>query len=266
MANISSRMSNKTRSGLNSGLDVLELLAKQRAGATLTEIATALGMSKSGVHSLLGTLSERGFVERDESGGYYLGLKAWEIGCGVPKIDIGRLSAPHMIQLVRQISEGAILGILDGPDVIYAHLVESPQPVRVHAELGDRIPAHWTSTGLALLSALPNDEVRMLLPTKLQPRTEQTLTDIEQLLRELQRVRTRGYAINRGGWRVDVGGVAAPVLAQDGRPVAAVCVAAPIYRMTKSWMTTVCPSLQICVDRIGKALQIAPQVARGFVA
>jgi DNA-binding IclR family transcriptional regulator len=266
MANTGSRLANKRRSSLNSGLDVLELLARQRVGTNLTEIASAIGMSKSGVHSLLATLSERGFIERDDYGAYHLGLRAWEIGCGVPQLDVSRLAAPYMSELVRTVSEGAILGILTGHDVIYAHLIESPQPVRVHAELGDRIPAHWTSTGLALLAALPDDEVRALLPERLAAKTSQTITDIEQLLRELQRVRARGYSINRGGWRLDVGGVAAAVLAQDGRPIAAVCVAVPIYRMTKAWLATVCPALMICVDRIGKAVRTAPQVARGYVA
>ena len=266
MANMGSRLTNKPRSSLNSGLDVLVLLSKRRGNANLTEIAAALGMSKSGVHSLLSTLSERGFIERDDNGAYHLGLKAWEIGCGVPQLDVGRLAAAFMNDLVRTVSEGVILGILNGCDVTYAHLIESPQPVRVHAELGDRIPAHWTSTGLALLSALPDDEVRDVLPKKLEPKTDQTITDIDQLIRELQRIRTRGYAINRGGWRLDVGGVAAPVLAQGGRPAAAVCVAAPIYRMTKTWLATVSPAMLICVERIGKAIKTAPYVARGYVA
>ena len=266
MANKGSSLSNKPRSSLNSGLDVLELLSKRRSPTNLTDIAAALGMSKSGVHSLLTTLSDRGFIERDANGAYDLGLKAWEVGCSVPQLDIGRFAAPHMNDLVRTVSEGAILGILQGRDVVYAHLVESPQPVRVHAELGDRIPAHWTSTGLALLSALPDDEVRALLPAKLEPRTDQTIIDIDQLLRELQRVRTRGYAINRGGWRLDVGGVAAAVLAHDSRPAAAVCVAAPLYRMTRTWLATICPAMMICVDRVSKAIRGAPQVVRGSVA
>lgn len=262
MSNAGSLLANKSRSSLNSGLDVLELLAKQRDGANLTDIASSLGMSKSGVHSLLATLSDRGFIERKTNGAYHLGLKAWEVGCSVPQLDIGRLAAPYMSELVRTVSEGAILGILNGSEVIYAHLIESPQPVRVHAELGDRIPAYWTSTGLALLAALPDDEVRALLPKKLVPKTDQTITDIDQLLRELQRIRTRGYSINRGGWRLDVGGVAAAVLGHNGRPVAAVCVAAPMYRMTKSWLAKVSPATMQCVDRIAEAIRVAPQAVR----
>lgn len=239
---------------MNSGLDVLELLARIRREATLTEIADLLRMSKSGVHGLLRTLVERGFVERAADGNYLLALKTWELGCSVPRIDLSRIASPYMSALVREISEGAILGTMDGWDVVYIQLVESPQPVRVHANLGDRIPAHCTSTGLALLAALSDEEVRERMPAQLDPITSETITQEDRLLRELQRVRVRGYAVNRGGWRFDVGGVAARVPCGDGEPVAALCVAAPRYRMTKAWRDRVCPALLGTARKIGLAV------------
>lgn len=254
MPNTRPSLPNRARSGLNRGLDVLELLAKERDIATLTEMARHLRMSKSGTHNLVSTLSERGYVDRTPHGSYRLGLRAWEISRGVAQIDIGRIAKPYMRGLVEKIDEGAILGILDGFDVIYIQLVQSPQPVRVHAEIGDRIPAHCTSTGLALLAYFTPDQVKSLLPPGLPANSPDTITEPALLLRELQRVRLRGYAVNRGGWRIDVGGVAAAVLDRQGRPIAGLCVAAPRYRMTKAWIARVVPAILDTAQTIAEAI------------
>jgi IclR family KDG regulon transcriptional repressor len=257
MSNIRPAMPNKARSGLNRGLDVLELLAREKDIATLTEVARHLRMSKSGAHNVISTLSHRGYVERTPRGSYRLGLRAWEIGCGIAKVDLSRVAEPFMQALVERIDEGAILGVLDGADVVYIQLVESPQPVRVHAELGDRIAAHCTSTGLALLACLPSSEVKSLLPGKLAASSPETITDFSVLLHELRRVRVRGYAINRGGWRTDVGGVATAVLDELGRPVAGLCVAAPRYRMTRTWIARVAPAVLATAQEIADAFRQA---------
>ena len=257
MLNQGSAEANRTRSGLNSGLDVLELLAGQGAPATLTEIARLLGMSKSGVHGVLATLHRRGFVQRGAEGDYRLGLRAWEVGSAAAPMELVRSAAPHMERLSRDLSEGVILGLLDGFDVVYIHLVDSPQPVRVHTSVGDRIRAHCTSTGLALLAALPEERLRAILPARLAKVTEDTITDREELLRELQRTRLRGYAVNRGGWQTEVGGAAVAIPGTD----AALCVAAPRYRVTKPWLARICPPLIAAAERIATGPDAAPRRA-----
>jgi len=232
----------ETRSGLSRGLDVLEALAGRADGLPLGEIARLLAMSKSGTHGVLAILARRGFVERGSGGVYRLGMKAWLIGSGMPEAELSRLAQPAMQRLVAATGEGAILGALAGFDVVYLAEVEGPQPVRVHAQVGDRIPANCTSTGLCLLAFRPADYLDTHLPSALGAVAAATITDPDTLRRELARVRARGYAINRGGWRAEVGGIAAPVLARDGSALAGLCVAAPLYRMNKAWMARVVPA------------------------
>lgn len=259
---------NRLRSGLDSGLDVLEALAASDTDMTLTSIASALQMSKSGTHGVLSTLVRRGAVVRGEDNRYRLGLRMWEIGCAASGVEIGVVAAPHMTWLAEEVSEGVIFGRMDGADVVYLHLVEGPQAVRVHASIGERIPAHCTSTGLALLAALSNSDVDARLPTRLRAVTVETLTSREKLFRELERIRSRGYSINRGGWRIDVGGVSVAVIDANGVPLGAICVAAPLYRMTKAWLQRVCPMLQLAAGRIAKQvvaaqpLDVAPDLRR----
>lgn len=251
-------MANKTRSGLDSGLDVLEFLSGERTAFALKDIAAAVGMSKSGVHSLLATLSRRGYVERTPRAGYRLGIKAWELGGAAPVQDLAEVASEHMAWVAEKIQEGVILGKLDGADVVYLHLVESVQPVRVHAQVGDRILAYCTSTGLALLSSLTNEQVRALLPARMKAITPESLSTREEVIRELDVIRRRGYAINRGGWRTDVGGISVCVRDDSGATHGAICVAIPRYRMTKRWLEATLPCLVEAAARIGGALTPIP--------
>jgi len=218
------------------GLDVIEFLAAERKPAQLGSVASAIGMSKAGTHRILGTLAARGFVTRAEGGVYSLGYKAWEIGWAVPGVQMVPRAVPVMQRLADAVGDGAILGALDsGFEVVYLHVIESQQAVRVYIDVGSRLPAHVTSTGLACLAWLPEERLHAILPPTLPAWTDETITDRAKLLRELERIRARGYAQTLGTFRTDVGGVAAPIFAPDGVPVAALCVSSPRYRIDAEW-------------------------------
>ena len=210
----------------------------------LTEIAAAIGMSKSSVHQLLATLQQRGFVRRIADQGYSIGIKAWEVGSVAAPMGLARIAEPHMMQLVQEISDGVSLGVLDGCEMVCIQLVESPRAVRVHNNIGDRTPAHCVSSGRAYFSATSDDVVSRLLPESLPKFTETTLGSRDELLAELKRIRGRGYAFCRGAWREEVGGASVPVIGSDGRVVAALCVAAPAFCTTRDWVARVVPALK----------------------
>jgi DNA-binding IclR family transcriptional regulator len=85
-----------------------------------------------------------------------------------------------------------------------------------------------------------------------------TITTHDALRRELTRTRVRGFAVNQGGWRTEVGGVAAPIFGVDGIAFAAVCVAAPRFRMTRDWLRRVPPAVVRAAQQITTALAPAP--------
>lgn len=252
MAKPSSTKENLQRSGLSTGLDVLELLSARRL-LSLTEIADALGRSKSGVHSVLGTLAERGYVQRVADGAYRLGVRAWELGRTTPQMELAQIAEPMLNRLAEETEESVILGALAGFDVVYLTIVQGRQPVRLHVEVGERIPANCTTTGVALLATLPDDEIEALLPERLVASTPLTIVDHEGLWAEIARTRARGYARMRGTWNLDVAGVAAAV-DESGRSRAAVCVSAPLYRVTDAWYAQVVPAMLETVATIAATL------------
>ncbi|WP_231714946.1 IclR family transcriptional regulator [Enhydrobacter aerosaccus] len=229
---------------------MLEAIAAERGSLTLTEIAARLGMSKSSVHDLLGTLSERGYVKKLGDSGYGVGMKAWEVGCLSAPIGMARTAAPHMTQLVRAVTHGVSLAVLDGAETVCIQLIEAARAVRVHNNIGDRSPAHAVSAGLAMLSTMDDEEVARLLPGRLPRITSETLTTREDLLAELGRVRRRGYSISRGAWRIDVAGIAVPVRGPDGRVAAGLAIAAPRDDVTDDWIRGAAPLLKSAARKI----------------
>ncbi len=214
------------------GLAVLEALVLSEKPCGVTKLALQLDMSKSNVHRLLQTLVSSGFVKQNAATEHYeLTLKLWEFGSKVmSRIDLKRVAWPHLELLSTQTSETIHLSILDGREVIYVDKIDGSLPIRSYTEIGGRAPAYCVATGKALLAYQP-DEVIDRLATHLHPFTSKAVTDIEELRKELARVRKLGYAINRGEWRESVGGIAAPIVNGSGAAIAAVGVSGPTQRL-----------------------------------
>jgi DNA-binding IclR family transcriptional regulator len=238
-----------SRSALKNGLDVLQLLSRSH-NLNLTEIANALGKSKSGIHSILNTLRECGFIERMANGSYRLGARAWELGRASFSFEIDKLAKPFLITLEQQTNEGVILGVLDGFDVLYLNVLPGNQAVRLNVEVGQRIPANLTSTGICLLSALSDDQLASLIPDKLQVSTEHSIASHNALWSEIRKTRVNGYAVMKRGWHADVGGIAKCIRDVQGNPVAALCVSAPLYRVDNAWFNRIKPEIEFVVRTI----------------
>ena len=241
---------------LSHGIDVIEFLARERKPVALGAVAAAIGMSKAGIHRILATLCARGLVVRGEGGVYSLGYKAWEIGWSVPGVELVPRAVPVMQRMADVVGDGAILGAIDnGFEVVYLHVIESRQAVRVYIDVGSRLPAHVTSTGLACLAWLSPERLQAVLPAKLPAWAPETITDHDVLRRELARIRQRGYAQTLGTFRSDVGGVAAPIFGAEGNVVAALCVSSPRYRIDAAWNKRVPPAVIAAAKEISAQAQ-----------
>ena len=215
------------------GLALLETLALSDRPRGVTELANDLGLAKSQVHRLMQTLADRGYVRQDpDSGRYACTLKLWEYGALVAdRVDVRNVARTHLQSLADSTSETVHMSVLEQTEVVYIDKIDSPQPVRAYSRLGGRAPAYSVATGKALLAYAPA-EVLEKLSGKLQRHTPRTITDFEELKRELARVREQGYALNRGEWQESVCGLAVPIFASNRRTIAAVGISGPLERLT----------------------------------
>jgi IclR family acetate operon transcriptional repressor len=243
---------------LHRALDVLERLAQHRGEISLSDLARGLSMSKAGVYRILTTMSARGYVDKRPRGAYRLGVRAWELGCAVPELRLVTVAAPFMERLTSTTRESSILGMLVGFHVVYLHRIDAFQAaVRVHTDIGTRIPAHATSTGLALLSRLDAGQLEALLPPALEPFTPDTITDPDRLRGEVARTARRGYALTVGTWRAEVAGVAAAILDAEGAPIAAINVSLPRVRSTRRRLAELGETISATAQDISRALRFS---------
>ena len=83
-------------------------------------------------------------------------------------------------------------------EVMYLAKEESSQTIRMCSYVGKRALLHCTALGKVLLAYLPEEERRKILEQKCLPRlTEKTITDKEELEKELNRIKKQGFALDR---------------------------------------------------------------------
>ena len=233
-------MADKT---LQKGLQLLELLATRPELDGIAKLSRALEWSKSNVHRTLQTLVSCGYAAVNE-GRYTATLRLWTVGSLVHgRLDLKSMAAPALAAIAEGSRESAHLSILDGGEVIYIDKIESPQPVRAYSQVGGRAPAHAVATGKALLAYQPAETIGRLAQG-LQAYTASTITDPDRLIAHLAEVRAAGMAINRGEWRDQVWGIAAPVMDAEGKVVAAVGVSGPAGRFTPESFARFVPLVQ----------------------
>jgi IclR family acetate operon transcriptional repressor len=225
-----------SRSGSVSSVDravgILQVLGRLGSGG-VTDIAAELGLHKSTVSRLLGTLEARGLVEQNGSRGrYQLGYGIVQLAAGVAgRHDLTELSRPVCAELARTVGETVNVVVPDGQGVLSIAQVLGASAVTTVNWVGQRNPLHVTAAGKVFLSWLPPEQLEDVLAEGLPRYTARTLVDAAELRAQLSDVRRRGYASTQDEYEVGLTAVAAPVRDPAGDVVAAVSVSGPTFRL-----------------------------------
>lgn len=240
-------------------LDILLCFSREEPELCLTEIAERAELHKSTVHRVLATLEHRGFVQHDEATGKYrLGLRVLELAMlALETMDIRRHAWPFLRRLSEECRETVDLGVLDGTDIVYLEVIESPQRVKLAAAPGQRLPACCTSSGKAVLAYLPEAQVKQIMVQGLRRYTEHTIVSPDDFLADLHTTRERGFAIAQSEYEDGINAVAAPILDPRGRPVAVVAVAGPAFRLPMERMLELGPTVRQCAEDIAREIGLA---------
>jgi IclR family transcriptional regulator, acetate operon repressor len=213
------------------------LLALERTDRlSVAEASRLLEVSRSTAHRLLNMLQYRGFVRQDPRTRSYAGGPALiRIGlAAVNQLDVRQVVRPILERIVAEVDETAHLVVLQGADAMFLDAVESSKMIRAAARTGTTLPANCTAGGKALLATLDHAELRALYGRKPLPSlTPNSIRTLDELERELEEVRERGYALNDRESESDLVAVAALVTTPDG-PLsldASISVSGPASRL-----------------------------------
>ncbi|WP_266082354.1 IclR family transcriptional regulator [Haladaptatus caseinilyticus] len=184
-------------STVNTAFEILEVL-HEREGASLTTLADELDLAKSTVHRHLQTLHHRKYVVCEKNR-YHLSLRFLEFGEHGQTRKKGYSMAEEKVrELAEKTGERAQFLVEEHGETVYVHRETGSNAVLTDPGIGKRIPLHMTSAGKAILAHLPKERVERIFDRYgLVSATEYTETDPEVLFEEFERIRERGYSINR---------------------------------------------------------------------
>jgi DNA-binding IclR family transcriptional regulator len=197
----------------------------------LSELVRRTGLPKSTVHRMLAELVEHRLLERDTTGRYRLGGQLFELGMRASvERRLLEVAVPFLQDLYERTHETVHLGLLEGTEVVYVSKIGGHRQAQAPSRVGGRMPLHCTAIGKALLAHAGEGLLHEVVEQGLERRTAHTITAAGLLERQLATVVETGVAYEHEESAVGLVCIAAPVLAPDDRPIAAVSVTGPSTR------------------------------------
>jgi DNA-binding IclR family transcriptional regulator len=244
---------------------ILRVLAQVGAGGTrLADVAIAIGLGKTTTHRLLNALLDLGFVDQDKATRRYrLGLEIYALAMAAKsRLDVVELARPSLATLAEQTGDTVFLSIVDRYEAVCVDRQVGSFPIRtLTLNVGDRRPLGTGSGSLALLAALPDDEVRQALEVNASRHVTFPGYDVSEIYRLVAETRSNGYAFNNGRIVSGMSAVAVAAVGADGKPAAALSVAAIADRMNADRRKQIVDLLQreasIIADRLDPTRHLA---------
>ena len=236
---------------------ILEAIAGSDLPLQLAQICREVELPKPTVYRILSTLEQAGLVGREPGSKRY--------GCA-ERLDglAGQalLRSPHraarravLEELVEQVGETCNLTIPNNSSVLYLDRVEASWPLRIALGAGSKVPLYASASGKLFLSQMPKrSRDRFLRVTPLIPHTAHTLTDPGALSRELETIRSVGYAVDNEEYLSGICCLAVPVRDADGRTVAGLAVHAPTSRLNIDQAMEFLPLLRRSAEAIAQTV------------
>jgi DNA-binding IclR family transcriptional regulator len=268
MANDVSAIRNTSVQAVERAAAVLLYLA-DHPDASLRELASAVGVSRTTVHRMLNALTQCGFIAPRRDGRPAFGPGVVRLyGAWRRQTELRRVAYPYMLELRDRSGETISLHVRQGDATVCVECVESQQPIRRSIVPGDLAPLLRSSSSKLFLAALPPEELTALLG-RLAPDNAEMRA---RLNIELPLIRQQGYAASYQERIAGAASVAAPIWNGAGEMAASLSIAGPVHRVTPAFVAEIAPVLCEIAQTISRQLgygadgaptsgQLAPQTA-----
>lgn len=214
--------------------EVLRCISEASAPIGINDIARRIGLHKSSVSRIIATLADSAFVQRDpETGRISLGMGLVAVATpAIAKFNLRDVVRPLLATLAMEVDETVSFSIWDRCEAVSIEQVPGANAVQAFSEPGHRNPGHATAAGKILLAHMGEAIIADYCSKPLRRYTSKTITQVDALKAELQLCRSQGFAINRGEFEIDVGGVSAIVLDRQSKVAGGISIIVPMYRFS----------------------------------
>lgn len=219
-------------------VEILKLVSKNPEGITLDEICEKLSLPKTSAYDIVTTLGEMGMVnvDRGQRQRYTIGLTAYRIGINYTNnLDFISVTEPELKAFAKEVGKTVFFGVRSDHEVVYICKAEPENPIITTATVGSKNPMHCTSLGKAILAYSDAETRAQVVPRiKFTRKTEQTIQDRETFLKELEKVKEQGYALDARELEEHMECVGAPVFGPDGSVIGAISVSS-LYQPSEDY-------------------------------
>jgi IclR family transcriptional regulator, acetate operon repressor len=207
-------------------LRLIEAVARFSEPARLADLAASAELSKPTAHRLLGILADEDWVVAHEGGRYAIGPAARAVSAMVASANTQEGIGSVLADLQRRVGQTVHLGVRSGDRFVYVHKVEGgEQPFQMASRVGGEQSLHCTAIGKCILTDLDDAELAAFVERAgLEGRTSHTISSLDALVKDLDQIRARGYAIDEEENEANIRCIAAPIRRADGRVTAAVSI------------------------------------------
>ncbi len=228
---------------LDRGIRVLEHIAQSEGRATAKEVSGSLGINPGTTYQLLRTLQTNGYVNRGQGGRYELGMR---VGYLIDHYTTRSAPPQALLDILEDLhaatDETVYVSMVSGSEIKIVASLEGTQRLRVgKSNVGYSAHPHARASGKAFLAYCDEDQLETYLPGRELPAlTQNTITDWDQFLTELEAIRLRGVAYERGEFEPEVSCIGSIILDDEGNPAGAYATSLPAARFLarKNTLTT----------------------------
>lgn len=225
-------MEDNRHRALTRGIRIMEVIAQVPGGLTVTELSEVTGIDKSSVSRLISSLVEVGMLARLDSRKVVLTGRVLGLAKGFrTQYNLSEIARPFLIDLRDRVDETVILTIRQRNNTVSIDQFDPEHPFRMVPHVGNSAPLYATAAGRAIMFALPVSEQHRLIDELADAEVEHPEVRLDHAgwAREIDLAQSRGYVwIARSD---DVERLAAVVRDRNGRPLAAVSIYGPKYRL-----------------------------------
>jgi IclR family pca regulon transcriptional regulator len=239
------------------GLSVIHSFGPDSPSQTLSQVAEATGLDRAGARRFLLTLENLGYVRR-EGRSFHLTPRILELGYSyLSTLPLRTIAEPIVRELVQEVNESSSISVLDDGDIVYIVRVPVKKIMTITLSIGSRVPAYCTAMGRILLGGLPQKEILLILKnTTITRYTRYTISSQPKILRAIMADRAKGWSMCNQELEEGICSLAVPLIAGDGKVVAAMNITANLSRTTPSEMVSkFLPRLKKAAERINVSLR-----------
>lgn len=241
---------------IDRAFDIIEVLSEENNGLGVTEIANRIGLHKSTAHRIITTMANRGYLNKNESGNYQIGLKLIEsVSCYINSLELQTEARPYIAKITGELGLTSHLGVLDGDQVVYIEKMDVFSNVRMYSQIGLHVHSYSCSLGKCLLSNYSAADLKKIMCNCSFTRfTDKTISSLDELIVDLDLVRKRGWSIDDEESEVGHRCVGAPIYDYRGDIIAAISASGPTSILTEVRIESVAAYLKEQAMEISKSM------------